>query len=540
MHKAQGLPVARVVMRTQPELDIPSLVRRARHGDARAVAALVHRYQDAAFAIAMSRLRDRDDAADAIQEAFIQAIASLPSLEADGAFPQWLRAIVHHQCFRIIRRSRRRLSLDHAFDVPVTDNYPSGSAERNDEFERAMRAMHKLPDDQRELLSLRYLGELTQHEIAGFLGIPVSTVNTRLHAARKSLRRILLRPAAAAMREHVAAAGIAERVGELVAVRGSVLDARFAAASIPEVLSALAVGSHERVVEVTALVSQHLGDGLVRCIASSPSPQVRPGDIVVAAQAPASKGSERARTRAIGLMAREKRKSSRAAQRDVGPLELFETGIKVIDFLAPIARSSCVALIGEKKTGKLVLIEEIVHNLAMSGDGVSFCTFVPPDEVDTVQQYASDVRTRLEPSSGAEVLFVLSPNSDDSAAATDLLDTVIVLSAAVAQQGIYPAVAPLRCRSRWLTNEVAGITHCELVAAARELLARYPDSERAKRLRVFLSQPFFIAELHSQRKGRHVTRRETLRGCQEILSGRYDRTPIEQFAFVGSIDEVVE
>jgi F0F1-type ATP synthase beta subunit len=245
------------------------------------------------------------------------------------------------------------------------------------------------------------------------------------------------------------------------------------------------------------------------------------------------------------LVAREKRNKRRAwpiraAQSNVGPLELFETGIKVIDFLAPIARGSCVALIGEKKTGKLVLIEEIVHNLAKSGDGMSFFTFVPPDEVEMVQQHASDVRRRLETISGAEALFVLSPNSDDSAAATDLLDTVIVLSAAVAQQGIYPAVAPLRCRSRWLTNDVAGNHHCELAGAARELFAHHPDSGRAKRLLLFLSQPFFIAEPYSQRRGRFVTRGETLRGCEEILSGRHDRIPIEQFAFVGSIDEVVD
>ena len=181
--------------------DLAGLVERARTGETRAYDALVRRFQDAAVGYARSLLAgDYAAAEDAAQEAFVEAYRCLPTLREPKAFPGWLRCIVFKHCDRV-RRARRLAT------VPLNESAASSIAPNNggwgaddparlalaDERARLVRAaVAALPPGEREVVSLFYLADDSHAAIADFLDVPATTVKSRLHAARKRLRRELL------------------------------------------------------------------------------------------------------------------------------------------------------------------------------------------------------------------------------------------------------------------------------------------------------------------------------------------------------------
>jgi F-type H+-transporting ATPase subunit beta len=140
------------------------------------------------------------------------------------------------------------------------------------------------------------------------------------------------------------------------------------------------------------------------------------------------------------------------------------------------------------------------------------------------------------------------------------LDAATILSREQVSQGFYPAVDPLESRSSLLNPSDVGQDHYEIATETRTLLARYeelrdviailgleelsPEDQlavaRARRLRRFLTQPFFAAAQHTGMPGRYVPLTETLRGFREILEGRHDDLPEQAFYMVGTIDEAVD
>ncbi|MFQ6122025.1 MAG: F0F1 ATP synthase subunit beta [Dehalococcoidales bacterium] len=140
------------------------------------------------------------------------------------------------------------------------------------------------------------------------------------------------------------------------------------------------------------------------------------------------------------------------------------------------------------------------------------------------------------------------------------LDAVIALERALSEQGLYPAVDPLASTSRILTPSVVGEEHYRVAREVQRVLQRYKDLQdiiailgieelseedklivaRARRVQRFLSQPMFVTEVFTGRKGKYVPVKETVRGFKEILEGRYDDLPEQAFYMVGTIDEVVE
>jgi F-type H+-transporting ATPase subunit beta len=140
------------------------------------------------------------------------------------------------------------------------------------------------------------------------------------------------------------------------------------------------------------------------------------------------------------------------------------------------------------------------------------------------------------------------------------LDAATILSREQVSQGFYPAVDPLESRSSLLNPSDVGQDHYEIATETRTLLARYeelrdviailgleelgPEDQlavaRARRLRRFLTQPFFTAEQHTGIPGRYVPLSETLRGFREILEGQHDDLPEQAFYMVGTIDEAVD
>ena len=150
----------------------------------------------------------------------------------------------------------------------------------------------------------------------------------------------------------------------------------------------------------------------------------------------------------------------------------------------------------------------------------------------------------------------------DSAPATTFahLDATTVLSRAISEKGIYPAVDPLDSTSTMLEPGIIGQRHYNVARQVQSTLQRYKDLQdiiailgidelseddkltvaRARKLQRFLSQPFFVAEQFTGFKGKYVPIDETVRGFKEIAAGKYDDLPEQAFYMVGNIDEAVE
>lgn len=205
--------------------DLTTLIDRVRGGDRAAYAGVVERFQDMAVGYASSQLGgDRHLAEDVAQEAFLQAYVDLGKLREVAAFPGWFRRIVHKHCDRFRRRQRLHL-------VPLDTNRwqarvepPTDGLEAKDRRRMLADAMRRLPDDEREVVSLHYLGQHTQAEVAAFLEVPVTTVNNRMHSARQHLRQELLDMAeqgSTQAQEGGLAARVQEQIEAMASLHGS-------------------------------------------------------------------------------------------------------------------------------------------------------------------------------------------------------------------------------------------------------------------------------------------------------------------------------
>jgi RNA polymerase sigma factor (sigma-70 family) len=183
-------------------VDVSELVRSAQRGNLGAFAELVRRYQGMAVAYAYALLRDVHLAQDATQEAFVAAFFALDQLDEPAAFPGWLRRVVRTHCGRMTRRRQlEAVPLEHAERIAADVDPPERCAERRDERSQILRAVADLPRAHREVLTLYYVRDHSQREIAAFLGLPVTTVNARLAAARTALRNRVLALVGEALRE---------------------------------------------------------------------------------------------------------------------------------------------------------------------------------------------------------------------------------------------------------------------------------------------------------------------------------------------------
>lgn len=169
---------------------ITSLVRAAQAGDSRAFDQLVHAYQDTAVAYAASILRDFHLAEDAAQEAFVEAYRALPTLREPAAFAGWFRAILFKHCDRMTRRKQLHTTrLEGALEVASPDPSPHEILEASEARRYVRAAVAGLPETERIVVMLYYMGEHSHAAIAEFLSVTTNTVKTRLYSARQRLRR---------------------------------------------------------------------------------------------------------------------------------------------------------------------------------------------------------------------------------------------------------------------------------------------------------------------------------------------------------------
>jgi F-type H+-transporting ATPase subunit beta len=339
-------------------------------------------------------------------------------------------------------------------------------------------------------------------------------------------------------------------------------------------------------------------------------------------------------------------------------VEIFETGIKVIDLLAPYRKGGKIGLFGGAGVGKTVLIMELINNVAKAHGGVSCFAGVgertregndlllemseskletgesvlsktaliygqmnePPgararvalsaltvaeyfrdeegqdvllfvDNIFRFTQAGSEVSALLgripsavgyQPTLSTEMgalqeritstnkgsitsvqaIYVPADDLTDPAPATTFahLDATTVLSRSIAELGIYPAVDPLDSSSTMLDPGVIGERHYTVARGVMETLQRYKDLQdiiailgmdelseddrqvvdRARKIQRFLSQPFFVAEQFTGLKGAYVPLEESISGFEEILDGKLDHVPEQDFYLKGNIDEVKE
>ena len=229
-------------------MDLTTLIGRAQRQDLDAFAEITRRFQHMAFGYAVSILRDLVTAEDVVQESFVAAWFGLARLEDPAAFPGWLRGIVRHQAHRVLRRKHLEgaVPLAEAHGLVAEALEPEGRIERGRRANTILAAITELPDPLREVVILFYVHECSQQDIATFLGLPVTTVNNRLHAARAKLKRKVIAMVKDTLASHVLPDDFAARIGRMVRAREGVIEARFDPEALPGVLTELTVSAqHE-------------------------------------------------------------------------------------------------------------------------------------------------------------------------------------------------------------------------------------------------------------------------------------------------------
>jgi F-type H+/Na+-transporting ATPase subunit beta len=463
--------------------------------------------------------------------------------------------------------------------------------------------------------------------------------------------------------------GSARNVGKIVEIKGVVIDAVFPE-ELPEIYTALRVESPEQdgrpAIDLIAEVQQHLGDDRVRAVAMDSTDGLARGTDVVDTGGPITVpvgdatlgrlwnviGDPIDKKDAPGEVERWPIHRDPPSFQDLQPtVEIFETGIKVIDLIAPYVKGGKVGLFGGAGVGKTVLIQELIHNVAREHGGVSVFSGVgertregndlllemtesevidkvalvygqmnePPgarlrvglsgltmaeyfrdqgqdvllfiDNIFRFVQAGSEVSALLgrmpsavgyQPTLATEMgqlqeritstnkgsvtsvqaIYVPADDLTDPAPANTFahLDSTTVLSRAIVEQGIYPAMDPLDSFSRALQPGIVSDDHYRTATRVQEVLQRYKDLQdiiailgidelsdedrlvvaRARKIQRFLSQPNFVAEQFTGTPGEYVKLEDTIKGFSEILDGKHDDLPEQAFYMVGTIEQAVE
>ena len=448
-------------------------------------------------------------------------------------------------------------------------------------------------------------------------------------------------------------------------VIGPVIDIKFKEDEMPELLNAVNIDFEGKT--IVTEVAQHMGDDVARCVALSSTDGLKRGMEATDTGAPItiSVGKEvlGRMFNVLGEPIDEKpaietelkaaiHRSAPAFEDQDTSAQIFETGIKVIDLIAPYTRGGKVGLFGGAGVGKTVLIQELISNIAREHGGISVFAGVgertregndlyyemiesgviektamvfgqmnePPgarmrvaltgltmaeyfrdqekqdvllfiDNIFRFTQAGSEVSALLgrvpsavgyQPTLATEMgalqeritstkkgsitsvqaVYVPADDLTDPAPATTFahLDATTVLSRAITELGIYPAVDPLESTSRIMDPLILGEEHYNTARGVQEVLQRYKELQdiiailgmdelgdddklivnRARKIQRFLSQPFSVAEQFTGMEGKYLPLKETVRGFREILEGQHDEIPEQMFLFAGGIDEVVE
>lgn len=184
-----------------------TLVKRVKSGDQRAFRVLVERYQRKVYAVALGMLKDKEEAMDVSQEAFVKVYKYLDHFKGDSSFYTWLYRITVNICIDVIRkRGGSSRGEDVEFDETLAHDTaeaqigalgsrlgtnPQKSALRRELADKILEALDQLPEKHRAILLLREIEQLSYEDIARALEIPKGTVMSRLFHARAKAQKIL-------------------------------------------------------------------------------------------------------------------------------------------------------------------------------------------------------------------------------------------------------------------------------------------------------------------------------------------------------------
>lgn len=189
------------IERTNTATSDEQILERALTGDAEAFGEIVQRWERRIFALAYGMLGREEDARDATQETFLAAFRSLRGFRGEAKVSSWLHRIAVNQCITRQRRAkvRNEAALDdeeekNAGSFAAASHYsPARLAESHEHVEAVRRAVNALPLELRQVILMKEFEELTFREIADALGLPLSTVKSRLYTAMKQLQMRLQR-----------------------------------------------------------------------------------------------------------------------------------------------------------------------------------------------------------------------------------------------------------------------------------------------------------------------------------------------------------
>lgn len=453
------------------------------------------------------------------------------------------------------------------------------------------------------------------------------------------------------------------RTGNITQIIGPVVDVEFSE-GLPKIYEAIEVVADDGS-GVVLETHQHLGTGIVRCVALGSTDGLKRGMTVKASgnsiQVPVG---EKILGRMMNLLGDPIDNKGAISSPKKLPIhrnapsfseqsqkaEIFETGIKSIDLICPFVKGGKVGLFGGAGVGKTVVIQELIRNIAQEHGGYSVFAGVgertregndlyhemkdsgvldktalvfgqmnePPgarqrvalsaltmaeyfrddegkdvllfiDNIFRFTQAGSEVSALLgripsavgyQPTLAEEMgqlqeritstkkgsitsvqaVYVPADDLTDPAPATTFghLDSTVVLSRALSELGIYPAVDPLDSSSTILDPRIVGEEHYAVARGVQQILQRYKDLQdiiailgmdelsdedkitvvRARKIQKFLSQPFHVAEQFTGREGKYVKIADTIRGFKMIAEGKMDHVAEQDFYMKGSIDEV--
>jgi RNA polymerase sigma-70 factor (ECF subfamily) len=183
-----------------------TLVKRVRNGDQRAFKLLVERYQRKVYAVALGMLKDKEEAMDVSQEAFVKVYKYLDHFKGDASFYTWLYRITSNICIDIIRKRAgsggEPVEFDETMHMDVSEanigalgsrlgTNPQKSALRRELAEKIQEALAAVPEKHRAILLLREMEGMSYEDLSRTLDIPKGTVMSRLFHARAKVQKIL-------------------------------------------------------------------------------------------------------------------------------------------------------------------------------------------------------------------------------------------------------------------------------------------------------------------------------------------------------------
>ncbi len=463
-------------------------------------------------------------------------------------------------------------------------------------------------------------------------------------------------------------------VGKIAQIIGPVVDVDFPPGQLPKILNAILVTNPSISDEADNLVlevAQHLGESTVRAVAMDSTDGLMRGmDVKDTGKPIMMPVGKECLGRILNVVGKPVDEAGPVVTAKRSPIhrdppafvdqstkvEIFETGIKVIDLLAPYRKGGKIGLFGGAGVGKTVLIQELINNVAKAHGGVSVFAGVgertregndlflemseskletgepvisktaliygqmnePPgararvalsaltvaeffrddegqdvllfvDNIFRFTQAGSEVSALLgripsavgyQPTLSTEMgalqeritsttkgsvtsvqaIYVPADDLTDPAPATAFahLDATTVLSRAISELGIYPAVDPLDSTSTMLDPQIVGARHYAVARRVQQTLQRYKDLQdiiailgmdelseddkvvvnRARKIQKFLSQPFFVAAQFTGLVGKYVSLKDTITGFEELIDGKLDSISEQDFYMAGGIDEV--